>query len=75
MKKRGVVTYKRGSVVALDVLRRSGCKLYVRRLTPEESMCIFEGDATKILLTKLRLLMAEFEAFHERRCFERMMKS
>ena len=66
--KRGVVIYNNnGDRRAINAAMSSGCKVYVRRLTMEENICVFEGTSASVWLTKLRLVMAEFENFHERR--------
>lgn len=65
--KRGVVIYKNGDRRAINAAMSSGCKVYVRRLTMEENICIFEGTTISVWLTKLGIIMAEFKSFHERR--------
>ena len=65
--KRGVVIVNSSDTMATRIARSSGCRVYVRRLSMDEDICLFEGDSIAVLLTKLRLIMAEFENFHERR--------
>ena len=65
--RRGVVIYKTGDRRAVNAAMSSGCRVYVRRLTMEEDICIFEGAPVSVWLTKLRIVWSEFENFHERR--------
>ena len=72
---RGVLIYERSnSETVLAAIKSEGCKVYVRRLTPSENVAVFEGSGLRVTTTKLRLFMAEFKDFHERRCSERKCK-
>ena len=67
--KQYAVIYNRDDKMTLEAMKLSGGKLYIRRLTPDENICVIRGNTYNVLRAKTALFIGDFLRFREeRRC-------
>lgn len=69
------VIYAREDKVTLEAMKLSGGKLYIRRLTPDENICVLRGTNYQILRARVALFVGEFLQFREERRCSRMVRA
>ena len=69
------IIYDRNDRMTLEAMKLSGGKLYIRRLTPEENICVLRGTNYQILRAKTALFVGDFLRFREERRCSRMARA